>query len=892
MNLFTQKNILQKIIISILVVILLFEFIAPNISRANDDGPAGVLFTPVRKLVVGLGDSVMHIIGGLLSGKKGETVLHLKTEGHWAEFSDTYFSILRLGQTGLTELVYGEVANQIAQKVFKVKKEDAEKLSTFRRLKKNIKTIQEEGVVPEKLDIPMYLVTPEMIFADQVPFLNANIINPKKYPSYKDADGNVKDTPAMKFKSIVSTWYVALRNLAIIIMLSVLLYIGIRIIISSTANSKVKYKEMLVDWLIGMFLIFFMHYIMAFAFSMTELFTDSISASIERPTVALNLSKFESNAGEEGTQALKNLGGLTEDETLDWKNVEITTDFTGYARLLLQMQYSKASNDEKVTNDDISYMGYTVLFAVMVIYTVMFSWKYLKRLIYIIFLVMISPLIALSYPLDKMNDGSAQAFNMWIKEFIFTLLIQPFDLLLYTVLIGSAITMATDNMIYALVVLGFMLPAEKMLKKFFGFDRKAPIGESAMGGAVGGAIAMQAINGISKGVKNIKGIASKGGNGSSGGNNRIRTQEQPVAISDRKADQGADAEDAYMNEALGINGVQNVEVNNASDSANVDEARRQQLADLNDNSEETGARFEAPHSDEEWADMMGENYNIPTINAPKVNEEENINVPEVEGAENKNIRTVDIEIDDNSNKEGQKEEEKAFSKPRIMANKVWHGVQAVAPTIKEGAVGVAKGAATLTMAGAGATIGVAAGLASDDYTNVIKYGLAGAGAGGTIGKVGADKLTKVRSGVSNAYRKVSGGVNNIKSNYYKYEGKERYQEYLNKQSDKAFMKSKEVKEQYQKAFDKQYKEAMEKAMEYRKHGVTDNEVIIKAMKSKAKGVGKDYADSKRIAAAKLAKNVNNEKDVETIGNRLKDRGVSEAQIRQQKDMLRDIRGLF
>ena len=882
MNLFTQKNILQKIIISILVVILLFEFITPNISRANDDGPAGVLFTPVRKLVVGLGDSVMHIIGGLLSGKKGETVLHLKTEGHWAEFSDTYFSILRLGQTGLTELVYGEVANQIAQKVFKVKKEDAEKLSTFRRLKKNIKIIQEEGVVPEKLDIPMYLVTPDMIFADQVPFLNANIINPKKYPSYKDADGNVKDTPAMKFKSIVSTWYVALRNLAIIIMLSVLLYIGIRIIISSTANSKVKYKEMLVDWLIGMFLIFFMHYIMAFAFSMTELFTDSISASIERPTVALNLSKFESNAGEEGTQALKNLGGLTEDETLDWKNVEITTDFTGYARLLLQMQYSKASNDEKVTNDDISYMGYTVLFAVMVIYTVMFSWKYLKRLIYIIFLVMISPLIALSYPLDKMNDGSAQAFNMWIKEFIFTLLIQPFDLLLYTVLIGSAITMATDNMIYALVVLGFMLPAEKILKKFFGFDRKAPIGEGAMGGAVGGAIAMQAINGISKGVKNIKGIASKGGNSSStSSNNRIRTQEQPVAISDRKADQGADAEDAYMNEALGINGVQNVEVNNASDSANVDEARRQQLADLNDNSEETGARFETPYSDEEWADMMGENYNIPTVEPPKV-----------EDTENESIRTVDIPNADDSNIEVQEQEEKALSKPRVMVNKVWHGVKAAAPTVGKGLGSVAKGAVTLTMAGTGATIGVAAGLASDDYTNVLKYGLAGAGAGGAIGKVGADTVAKVPSGVSSAYRKVSGEAKNVKSRYLQYEGKERYQEYLNKRSDKAFMKSKEVKEQYQKAFDKQYKEAMEKAMEYRKHGVTDNEVIIKAMNSKAKGVGKDYADSKRIAAAKLAKNVNNEKDVETIGNRLKDRGVSETQIRQQKEMLRDIRGLF
>lgn len=852
MNLFTQKNILQKIIISILVVILLFEFITPNISRASKEGFAGVLFTPVQQLVAGLGDSIMHIMGQLVAGQQGDSVLHLETESN---------------------------VKLVGKYIFNCAMSWFHPIKSYVNNIKIIKQLSEEGIFPDKFDVPIYLVTPEKIFSDEVPFLNANIINPKEYSDYKDKDGNDKETPAMQFKSIISTWYIALRNLAIVIMLSVLLYIGIRIIISSTANSKVKYKEMLVDWLIGMFLIFFMHYIMAFAFSMTEMLTSTIKQSIQYPALQLNLSKYKESADEDTEKALKQIGGMSDSETLDWSNVKITTDFTGMARIYSQLEYSNVDGEDRLQNNEVSYMGYTIIFAVMVMYTVMFTWKYLKRLIYMIFLIMISPLIALSYPLDKMNDGSAQAFNMWIKEFIFTLLIQPFHLLLYTVLIGSAITMATDNMIYALVVLGFMLPAEKILKKFFGFDRKAPIGESAMGGAVGGAIAMQAINGIAKGIKKVP---SKGGNSSStSSNNKIRTQEQPVAISDRKADQGADAEDAYMNEALGINGVQNVEVNNASDSANVDEARRQQLADLNDNSEETGARFEAPHSDEEWTDMMGENYNIPTVEPPKV-----------EATENEGIRTVDISDADDSNIEIQEQEEKAFSKPRVMVNKVWHGVKAVAPTVGKGLGSVAKGAATLTMAGTGATIGIAAGLASDDYTNVLKYGVTGAGAGGAIGKVGADTVAKVPSGVSSAYRKVLGGTSNIRERYHKYEGKERYQEYLNKQSDKAFMKNKEVKEQYQKAFDKQYKEAMEKAMEYRKHGVTDNEVIIKAMKSKAKGVGKDYADSKRIAAAKLAKNVNNEKDVETIGNRLKDRGVSETQIRQQKEMLRDIRGLF
>ena len=842
MNLFTQKNILQKIIISILVVILLFEFITPNISRAESkiEAAAGVLFIPIQKLVVGLGDAIMHITGNLMTGRQGDSVIHLKTESNVKLVGKYIFNCVTWWVNPIITII-----------------------DNIRIVKK----LTDDGIFPDKFDIPIYLVTPEKIFADEVPFLDANIINPKTYSDYKDADGNEKETPAMQFKSIVSTWYIALRNLAIVIMLSVLLYIGIRTIIASTANSKVKYKEMLVDWVIGMFLIFFMHYIMAFAFSMTEMLTSAIKQGIQYPALELNLSKFKGNADEDTEKALKKLGGMSDSENLDWSNVKVITDFTGMARMYSQFEYSNVDGEERIEISEISYMGYTIMYAVMVMYTVMFTWKYLKRLIYMIFLIMVSPLIALSYPLDKMNDGSPQAFNMWIREFIFTLLIQPFHLLLYTVLIGSAITMAADNMLYALVVLGFMLPAEKILKKFFGFDRKAPIGESTMGGAVGGALAMNAINSISKGVKSVKNLSSKDGNGSSSGN-RIRTQEQPAAISDRTADDGADAENEFMNNTLGINDGQG-----DLDTSDAEEARTRPL-ELNDNPEETGTIFKDPYSDEELASVYG---------MPRT-----VELPDDDSV---NINPADIPDEENSNEEVTGT--KAFSKPKVAkSNHVWHMVRAVAPTLGRGAVGLAKGAATLTMAGAGATIGVAAGLASDDYTNVLKYGLAGAGAGGAIGKVGANAVAKIPSGVSNAYRKVSGGVDNIRERYYKYEGKERYQEFLNKQSDKAFNKSKEVKEQYQKAFGEEYKKAMEKAMEYRKHGVTDNQLIIKAMKSKTKGVGKDYADSKRIAAAKLAKNVSTEKDVETIGNRLKDKGVSEAQIKQQKEMLRDIKGLF
>ena len=35
------------------------------------------------------------------------------------------------------------------------------------------------------------------------------------------------------------------------------------------------------------------------------------------------------------------------------------------------------------------------------------------------FLTMVAPLVAFMYPIDKMNDGKAQGFDTWIKEYIF-----------------------------------------------------------------------------------------------------------------------------------------------------------------------------------------------------------------------------------------------------------------------------------------------------------------------------------------------------------------------------------------------------------------------------------------------------------------------------------------
>lgn len=85
---------------------------------------------------------------------------------------------------------------------------------------------------------------------------------------------------------------------------------------------------------------------------------------------------------------------------------------------------------------------------------------------------------------------------MWFREYVINVLIQPVHLLLYMVLVGGAMELVEVNIIYAVVAIGFLIPAEKLIRKFFGFDNAGTL--SAAGSFAGGAVFSAAINKLNK----------------------------------------------------------------------------------------------------------------------------------------------------------------------------------------------------------------------------------------------------------------------------------------------------------------------------------------------------------------------------------------------------------
>lgn len=499
---FISKNMIQKTLISIIIVLLL-SFAVPVKSQA---GIGGILLDPIFDLAGTLFDAVlgglqMFLVDGEFKTSSDGGLLNpflVEPDAFVANANGEYDEFQYNNGPGTTEEVISEDELEV-------------------------------GLLGgSSYYIPVTKYTPEKIFSGLIPALDINFINPTDWRNSSsgqhysintdgdyvpDDDGIMIEDPdnpgyyirdpgytngtgtAMNERSVaialhetIATWYVSLRNLSAVGLMLVLVYVGIRMVISSTASEKSKYKQMLMDWVVALCILFCLHYIMTFTTTIVNEISKAINGAVDGNTnnIAVTIEDSSGNA-----------------------KYQFNTDLMGLIRLKMQ-------------SPTVWYkLLYLIFYMVMVIYTCLFTINYLKRVLMMAFLTLVAPLVALTYPIDKMRDGKAQAFDMWFKEYTFNALIQPFHLIIYTIFVGSAIDLSAKNPIFAMVALAFLIPAEKILRRFFGFDKATTNGAlGALAGVAGGAAAF---NMVSKAL-NHKG----GGHANSGkGKNDIKQKSLP-----------------------------------------------------------------------------------------------------------------------------------------------------------------------------------------------------------------------------------------------------------------------------------------------------------------------------------------------------------------------------
>lgn len=445
-----KNKFLKQMIIAITLVFVIFNGIAPSqvyATKASDstlfdilvEKPLGTIgtFLGVSTGISGESDwGIGNMFGNLLKeliylvvsiGDVGMAVMQVTLLGDWHFWSNTMVSNKNDNLEDTNSWLYAD-KNDV----------DALKNGDTSGARGSMLVLASDaglknGIFQAHWKVPNMLYSPENIFANKIAALDANYINPHKYTPVNDSDESKREATsfAESISPTIASWYRAFRNIAIVGLLSVLVYIGIRILIG-TVSEKAKYKERLTDWFVALCLVFFMHFIMAGIMMVAEKITDLFSNSINSGIIV-----------------------AVDDGTI------FRTSLTGYIRFAAQSDaWTEAA-------------GYGIMYLILVGITLRFTFIYMKRALYLAFFTMISPLVAVTYPIDRAGDGKAQAFNMWIKEYFINAILQPMHLILYSALVGAAMTLVVQNPIYGIVALLFISTAEKWVKKMFKMDQAA-----------------------------------------------------------------------------------------------------------------------------------------------------------------------------------------------------------------------------------------------------------------------------------------------------------------------------------------------------------------------------------------------------------------------------------
>ena len=789
MKICTKKSILQKTILVILTV-LCVNFIVPTYSNA---GVGGVLMQPIIDLTAALGDIFQSLMQWCMTGQvaKGESLLD---------------SNIMVDQ-GDSRIKEGSGTPNISVSV------DQLDLGWFTN--------------GENYQVPIIKYTPEEIFSNKVPYLDINFINPKLTKTNTEY---MVDGIAVSLQPTISSWYIALRNLSIVGLLCVLVYVGIKIVLSSTAQDKAKYKQMFTDWLIALCILFFLHYIMSFVLVMVDSVNEAIGGS----------------------------GYTANSMVISVDGEKYQTNMMGAARFMVQ------------SKDTVQRFSYCIIYIALVAYTAVFTWHYLKRVLMMAFLTIIAPLVALTYPIDKMGDGKAQAFSMWLKEYVYNAIIQPFHLIIYMIFVGSAMDLA-KNFIYTIAAIAFILPAEKFLKHMFGFD-KAPLGTmGALTGFTAGSIASK----LAKGGKSSS--APKGG--TAGASN----ESKPPRFEKKHGTEGISYAE---NRQLGMGQAQvdtpklqdntsKVNMDNINDRArqelsagNLSDAERQEF-------EELGNKLDnADYNDmylnpDQYAQEQARYEELQRRQEAK-NQQEQLE----EQAKMMQIREKEMEEalkESQENKEENKRNKPGFKQGMRNIVSAHGGTKQIALKGAKNIGKAVKFTARTGLTAAGAMAGIGMGIASGQGLAGI---VAGATAGKAMGRTLGRKVTELPENAIGAVRTYGGGaLERRRRTIDTFNGNTELQD---KATAKAFMKDNTteqyIRDKWTQEHDgmapsaQEFKDEKAKIKEYADEGMTDIAAIYRARKAEKFGVSSQQSAKIALLA--------------------KDRGITSKELGDEKEFNR------
>ena len=257
------------------------------------------------------------------------------------------------------------------------------------------------------------------IVYNRVPLFDINVFSDK--PGGKDIDTT---SPLYFLRQIVATWFVMGMELALVAMVIIIIYTGIRMALTTIAEKKAEYKEMLFSFVKAIAKIFVLAAIMALIINICQYLTSLFAEHGPDPT-----------------------------EPISGKNLYVTMVTRALGSFSFKAKLPAA----------ILFFGLTLTFF-------KFSYRYLKRLLNVYLLIIVAPVLVAKDAFEGASGKQGKTFSAWLQEFTLNVALQPAHALIYTSLVYVALNNATNNVLnflVAVLIMNFMISADKIFFKIF-----------------------------------------------------------------------------------------------------------------------------------------------------------------------------------------------------------------------------------------------------------------------------------------------------------------------------------------------------------------------------------------------------------------------------------------
>ncbi len=249
---------------------------------------------------------------------------------------------------------------------------------------------------------------------------------------------------------MINEFYNLFRLIAIVIYIGMFIFIAIKIILASTGQEKEKYKSMIMDWIKGVALLFFIPYVIKYTIITNEALVALMRAELVDGNENINAAK-------KASPRLQSMSG-TFKQALGHNDKKYESED-------LMMKYRSEALEEGSIVKGLIYIFLLVQLLGIVL-------QYFRRLLSIMLLIVVFPFVAVTYAVDKIKDGQPQIYQSWLKEFLLNVFMQFFQAIVYIAvmyLVGALMEGGTTgaNLLMVVIAIKYITKSESLLRALF-----------------------------------------------------------------------------------------------------------------------------------------------------------------------------------------------------------------------------------------------------------------------------------------------------------------------------------------------------------------------------------------------------------------------------------------